>query len=110
MRERKSRQCRQNNQESGQKMYAEVKAIQPKDTSNAHTRAPTKTMSDMDLHIRKSVKNQGVSEDPEQSKAGNLVSTTDVVNGIIEGMGVASHISELRRLGKFNSDRKKSRT
>ena len=32
------------------KRYAEVMAVQPKETSNAHTRAPTKTMSDGSQH------------------------------------------------------------
>ena len=90
--------------------YAEVKVVQSKETSNAHTRAPTKTMSDIDINIRKNVRNQGVPEDPEKSKAENLVPTTDVVNGILEGMGVTSRITELRRLGKIDSDRKKPRT
>ena len=85
-------------------------AVQLKEASNAHTRAPTKKMSDMDLNIRKNVKFQGVQEDTEKSKIENLVPTTEVVNAIVEGMGVTSHITELRRLGKFDSDGKKPET
>ena len=92
------------------KSYAEVMAVRPKETSSAHSRAPTTTMSDMDSNIRKNVRIQGVPENPEQTKADNFVPTTDVVNGILEQTGATSHITELPRLGKFDSDRKKPRT
>ena len=85
-------------------------AFGQKKASNAHTRAPTKMMkmmSGMDLNIRKIERIQRVAEDPEKSKPENFVPTTNVVNGILEGMGVTSRIIELRRLGKFDSDRKK---
>ena len=72
------------------KSYAEVMAVQPKEASIAHTREPTKTTSDLDLNIRKSVRIQGVPEDTGKSEAENLVPTTNEVNGILEGMGVPS--------------------
>ena len=48
-------------------------------------------------------------DDHEKSKAEKYVLTTDVVNGILEGMGLKSHITELQRQGNFESDRKKPR-
>ena len=85
-------------------------AVQPKEAVNAHTRAPTKTKPDMDLTIRKRVKVQELPDDPEKSIAEISHPTTDVVNGILEGIGVMSDITELRRLGIFNSDRRKPGT
>ena len=68
----------------------------------------TKTMSDMDLNIRFSIRFQSVPEDPQKSKAENLVHMTDVVNGILEGMGMTSHIAELRQLLIFDCDKKEA--
>ena len=70
--------------EKNDKSYAEVMAVQPKEARYAHTRAPTKTMCDMDLNIRKSIGIQGVPEYPEKSETESLVPTTDVLNGILE--------------------------
>ena len=50
------------------KSYAEVVAVQPKEASNAKTRARSKTKSDMDLDIWKSIRIQGVPEEPEKSE------------------------------------------
>ena len=68
-------------------------AVQSKETSNAHTRAPTKTMSVMDVSILKIVKSQGVPEDPRKPKSENLVLTIDVMNGILERICVMSLIT-----------------
>ena len=92
------------------KSYGAVMAVQQIETGNTHTQATTKTMSDMDLNIQKTVRIQGVTEELEKSKVENLVPTTNVMNGKLERMGVTSHITELRRLGNFNSDRKKPKT
>ena len=56
MREHKSRQCHQINTRESRQSYAEVMAYQPEEARNAHPGAQTKTMSDMYLDIRKSVR------------------------------------------------------
>ena len=78
------------------KSHAEVMAVQPRKTRNVLTRPPTKTMSDIDLNIFKSLRTQGVREDPQKSKVDYLVAMAHVKNGILAGMGMASHITELR--------------
>ena len=89
------------------KSFAEVLAVETKEASNAPTpRAPSKTMSHMDLIVQKSVRSQGVPEDPERSKADNLVPMTKWVNGKFEGMGVTSHVTELRQIRKFACNKK----
>ena len=47
---------------------AGVMTVQPKNAEKTHTRARTKKMSDMDLNIRKKVRNQGVPKDSEKSE------------------------------------------
>ena len=59
--------------EKVEKSYAEIMAVQPKEASNVHTGKSTKTMSDMDLNVRRIVRFQGIPTDPEKSKAETLV-------------------------------------
>ena len=96
--------------EKADKSYVETMATQPEKPGNDHTWAPTKTMSDMNLNFRESARIQVVRELPEKSKAEYLYPTTDVMNRILEGVGVTSPITKLRRLGIFDSDIKKPRT
>ena len=52
--------------------YADFITVQSKHASNAQTREQTKATSDMDLNVRKSVRNQGIPDGPEKSKAEKL--------------------------------------
>ena len=62
------------------KNYAEVMAIQPKEAGNALSQALTKTMSDMDFDIRKSLRIEGVPHDPENAEAKIFVPKTEVLS------------------------------
>ena len=91
------------------KSYAEAVAVQLRNigaTSKAHSREPP----DLDHNIRKSIRIQGVLEDPDKSKAENFVPTTNEVNDVLKRIGVTTQITELKRLGKFSNTRKKPRT
>ena len=70
--------------ENVDKNSAEVMADQPNYSSNAHTRAPAKTTSDMDLNMQENVRTQSLAKGPEKSKAKILFPMTDVVNGTLE--------------------------
>ena len=80
-----------------------------KETSNAHTREPTKLVSNIDFNVLKCVGTQGVPENSQKSEPLNLAPRTDLVKGILRRLGVTSHKTELRRLGKVYSDRKEPR-
>ena len=73
------------NWEKVDKNYTEVMAVQPKEASNANTWATTKTMSDKGLNIQRSVRIQGLSENPVSGEYPVVVSSGTVGN--IEGLG-----------------------
>ena len=52
----------------------------------------------------------GIPEDLDKKNNENLVPTTGKINEILTKIGVETKVKELRRLGKFDEDRKKSRT
>ena len=61
-------------------------------------------------NISSSLRIHGIPEDLDKKKYENLVPTTEKVNEILTKIGVDTKVKELRRLGKFDKDRKKSRT
>ena len=60
-------------------------------------------------NISQNLRIQGVPDDPSKSKGENHVPTDADVNGILDTMRVKTSIVELRRLGKFDAERKKPR-
>ena len=60
-------------------------------------------------NIKQSFRIQGIPEDHNKTKAGNLVPTTDEVNEILSEIGVRPELKELKRLGEFKRERKKPR-
>ena len=93
-----------------EKTYAAVVAVE-KSTETGNTNASHKVNKGKTNHnISQSLRSQGVPEDPSKSKGENLVPTNAEVNGILETMEVKTGIVELRRLGKFDAERKKLRT
>ena len=91
------------------KSYAEAVAVQPRNVG-ATSKAHSKEQPDLDHNIRKSIRIQGVPEDPDKSKAENFVTNTNEVNDVLNRIGVTNQITELKRLGKFSNTRKKPRT
>ena len=89
------------------KSNAEAVAVQPRNVG-ATSKAHSKELPDLNHNIRKSIQIQGVPEDPD--KAESFVPTTNEVNDVLNRIGVTTQITELKRLGKFNNNRKKPRT
>ena len=86
---------------------AEAVAVQPR-TLGATCKANSKELYDLDHNIRKSIQIQGIPEDPD--KAESFVPTTNEVKDVLNRIGVATQITELKRLGKFSNTRKRPRT
>ena len=61
-------------------------------------------------NISSSLSIHGIPEDLDKKKYENFIPTTEKVNEILTKIGVDTKVKELRRLGKFDKDRKKSRT
>ena len=89
--------------------YAEAVAVQPRNVG-ATSKAHSKELPDLDRNIRKSIRIQGVPEDPDNSKAQNFVPTTNELNDVLNRIGVTTQVMELKRLGKFSNTRKTPRT
>ena len=89
--------------------YAAVLAVE-KSLETGNTNALQKVNKGKTNHnISQSFRTQGVPEDPSKSKGGKFVPTTDEVNDILDTMGVKTSIVELRKLEKFDAERKKPR-
>ena len=61
-------------------------------------------------NISSSLRLHGIPEDLDKKKYENLVPTTEKINEILTKIGVDTKVKELRRPGKFDKDRRKSRT
>ena len=61
-------------------------------------------------NISSSLRIHGIPEDLDEKKYEILVPTTEKINEILTKIGVDTKVKELRRLGKFDKDRRKSRT
>ena len=90
------------------KSSAQAVAVQPRNVgaiSKAHSKEPP----DLDHNIRKSIRAQGVPEEPDKSKAEDFKPTTNEVNDVLNRIGVTTQITQLKRLGKLSNTRKNHR-
>ena len=96
--------------EKVEKTHAAVFVVE-KSTQTGNTNPSQKVNQGKTNHnISQSLRSQGVPEDPNKSKGENLVPTNAEGNDILDTMEVKTSIVELRRLGKFDAERKKPRT
>ena len=91
-----------------EKSYADAIAVNPK-AAEAGTSGAKNESKTQDHDIRKSCRLQGVKES-RKTKSVNLVPTTDMVQEVLNTIGVKSQIQELRRLEKFDKRRNTPRT
>ena len=89
-----------------EKTYAAVVAVE---TTSGKPKG-VKTDENSNSHnINKCIRIQGIPEDPNKTKGEILVPTNDEVNDLLNSIGADAHVTEIQRLGKFRSDRKKPR-
>ena len=93
-----------------QNSYSEIAA---KSVEIVSTRRPSPESDQKQIlnhNISSSLRLNGIPEDLDEKKYEKLVPTTEKFNEILTKTGVETKVKELRRLGKFDKDRKKSRT
>ena len=79
-------------------------------TGNNKNAVPKEQQNRTNHNINQCIRIQGIAEDPQKSKAENLVPTNEEVKKILEIVDVQPNIVEMKRLGKFDEKRTKPRT
>ena len=93
-----------------QNSYSEIAAKNVEIVSTRRPLPETDHKQILNHNISTSLRIHGIPEDLDKKKYENLVPTTEKVNEILTKIGVDTKVKELRRLEKFDKDRKKSRT
>ena len=89
-----------------QNSYSEIAAKNVEITSTRRPLPESDLKQILNHNISSSLRIHGIPEDLDK----NLVPTSEKVNEILTKSGVDTNVKELRRLGKFDKDRKKIRT
>ena len=79
-------------------------------TGNNKNAVPKEQQNRTNHNINQCIRIQGIAEDPQKSKAENLVPTNEEVKKILEIVDEQPNIVEMKRLGKFDEKRTKPRT
>ena len=90
-----------------QNSYSEIAAKNVEIVSTRRPLPETDHKQILNHNISSSLRIHGIPEDLDKKKSEKL---NEKVNEILTKIGVDTKVKELRRLGKFDKDRKKSRT